>query len=621
MSSEAIGKRRARFVAVFVFIGLCAVLILAQYASLMLRSPENTERTLSIASIERGPILDRNGRILAIQTSLDTVTAWKPYVRDVAQTAALLAEPLELSAEAIARQLEEASGFVVIRRAISPTASTEIRALIEDGRLPGINLRADMGRTYPERDRGAHVVGYTGTENVGLAGIEYALNDVLAPATGGVRHGTVYGDQVFLTIDANVQNATNRLARTTIEKHDADSVMILVMDARTAEMIAYTAMPTFDPNNYAEYPEDNRRNRPVGTLYEPGSVFKIFSVASFLQLDGISTTDYFETDGVYRGVEPPISDLGNYGTINAEGIIKYSSNVGAAYASETVDADSFFHMLKLFGFGEPTGIGFSGEERGILNRPEDWSGRSKPTIAIGQEVGVTAVQMVTAATALANRGVLLRPRIVRRIVTHEGRPVEEFGREPVRQVLDPGVAETMLELMHAATGETGTARRIAIEGIDISAKTGTAEIFDTEEGEYSDDEFLASCLAIFPTDNPRYIVYVVIEKPRGDEYFGGRIAVPVVRSAIEHLLSYDPELLGATRVVSHSGRVRIPKYELPKIDDVMPNLAGFPKRTLLPLYGDERFTVEIDGNGWVVSQLPAAGAPIEPGTKIQLELE
>lgn len=621
MSSDSTGTRRARFTAVFVFVGLCAVLILGQYASLMLRSPETTERTLSIASVERGPILDRNGRILAIQTSLDTVTAWKPYVTDISETASLLAGPLDLAPETIVRRLEEASGFVVLRRAISPTASTEIRALVEDRRLPGIDLRADMGRTYPERDRGAHVVGYTGTENVGLAGIEYAFNDVLAPAATGARRGTVYGDQVFLTIDANVQNASNRLARSALEEHDADSVMILVMDARTAEMIAYTAIPTFDPNNYAEYPEDNRRNRPIGTLYEPGSVFKIFSVASFLQLDGISTADYFDTGGVYRGVEPPISDLGNYGTINAEGIIKYSSNVGAAYASETVDADSFFHMLKLFGFGEPTGIGFSGEERGILNRPEEWSGRSKPTIAIGQEVGVTAVQMVTAATALANRGVLLRPRVVRRIVTHEGRMVEEFGREPVRQVVDPGVAETMLELMHAATGDNGTARRIAIDGIRISAKTGTAEIFDSERGEYSDDEFLASCLAIFPTDDPRYIVYVVIDKPRGDEYFGGRIAVPVVRSVIEHLLSYEPDLSGGTRVASHSGTVRVPKYRLPEFDDVMPDLAGLPKRTLLPLYDDARFTVEIEGNGWVVSQLPAAGTRIEPGTTIQLALE
>mgnify|MGYP006275839129 CR=1 FL=1 len=621
MSDDSVRKRRARFTTVFVFVGVCAVLILIQYGSLMLRNPEEASGTLSVASVERGPILDRNGKILAIQTSLDSVTAWKPYVRDIQRTSELLAQHLDLSAAAIEATLDDAAGFVVIRRAISPTASTAIRELIEDGSLTGIDLRPDMGRTYPERDRGAHVVGYTGTENVGLAGIEYAFNDVLAPSVSSPTRETVYGNQVFLTIDANVQNATNRLARATLEEHDARSVTILVMDAQNADMVAYTSIPTFDPNSYAEYSEEQRRNRPIGTLYEPGSVFKIFSIASFLQLGGITPRTSFSTDGIYRGVEPPISDLGNYGTITAEGIIKFSSNVGAAYASETVDADSFFHMLKLFGFGEPTGIGFSGEERGILNRPERWSGRSKPTIAIGQEVGVTALQMVTAATALANRGVLLKPNIVRRIVSHDGRLVEAYGREPVRQVLDPGVAETMLELMHAATGENGTARRITIDGLRISAKTGTAEIFDTEIGAYSEDEFLASCLAIFPTDDPRYIVYVVIERPRGEEYFGGRIAVPVVRNAVEFLLSYEPELLGGTRVAAHSGRVRVRTFRLPEIGDTMPDLVGLPKRVLLPLYEDDRFAIDIRGTGWVVAQDPDAGSAIESGTTIRLELE
>ncbi|MCG8400646.1 MAG: penicillin-binding protein 2, partial [Firmicutes bacterium] len=325
-----------------------------------------------------------------------------------------------------------------------------------------------------------------------------------------------------------------------LDTNDADGVMMVAMDAQNGEILSMVSLPNFDPNSFGDYSEEERKNSIVSTIYEPGSVFKMFSVAAFLELGGITLADYFNTSGSYRDENAgfQITDLGDYGRINAEGIIKYSSNVGAAFASETVSPDSFNQSLREFGFGERTGITLNGEERGLLRRPAGWSGRTQQTIAIGQEIGVTAIQVATAATVFANNGVLLRPRIVRKIVSPEGRTIELFSREPAREVLSPSTAQLMLQLMESATQGGGTARRLQVPGIRISAKTGTAEVYDPELGAYSPERFVASCLAIFPTDNPRLIVYAVIIHPRGESIFGGQIAVPLVRESADFLVSY-----------------------------------------------------------------------------------
>jgi cell division protein FtsI (penicillin-binding protein 3) len=494
-----------------------------------------------------------------------------------------------------------------------------VGAAIEAGNLPGIRLEPDVGRSYPEKDLAAHVIGYVGLGNRGLEGIEYTMDEELQPDPGE----GVYGNQVFLTIDVNIQHELERLAEATRARHDADSVMLLAMDAHSGEMLGYASKPSFDPNRFQAFDESARRNRPISFIYEPGSVFKIFSVASFLELGGIDRGDTFQTSGGYVNETAgfQIKDLGDYGRITTEGILKYSSNVGAAYASETVTAESFYHMIKLFGFGEETGILLNGEERALLRRPSRWSARTQQTVAIGQEIGVTAMQMITAATVFANDGILLEPHIVRKIVSPDGRTLRTYGREPVREVVSPSSAQIILEAMRAATEPDGTARRISTEGIDIAAKTGTAEVFDPELGSYSDEEFIASTLAMFPAEAPQVILYVVIDHPREGGFYGGRIAVPVARDAIDYMVDYLGIPTGTDEIVEHSGRVRVSRAELPEFDGTIPDLTGLPKRSLLPLLASERLRVRIEGSGWVVRQDPAPGTPIEPGMTLHVELE
>lgn len=615
-------NRRLRIVSVIV--ALAVVLIVGRYAVLMIPSDGRTP-VETRAPVERGPILDRRGRILAIQTRLDTVTAWRPEIDDIDATAATLAEILDLDADELAGRLVASDGFLIVERTITPSQSEQIEAERAAGNLPGIRLEADTGRNYPEREAAAPIIGFAGVDNVGLTGIEYMFSDELLPTgEGGAELQTLaMGNQVFLTLDLAIQSAADDLARELMETHAADNVMIVVGDVTTGQLLAVSNLPSFDPNHFRDYSVEARRNDFISRIYEPGSVFKVFSVASFLELGGITPRDQFDTSGGYVSGdgELVITDLADYGRVTPEQIIKFSSNVGAAYASERVDPGSFYAMLTRFGFGRRTGVDLNGEERGLLSPPEDWSGRSRPTIAIGQEIGVTAVQIFAAATIFANDGVLLRPQIVDRIVSPTGQVVRRFDREPVREVLSSETVQRMLRFMDAATDSDSTARRIQVDGVSVAAKTGTAEVFDPDAGGYSEEHFIASTLALVPADRPQLGVYVMIDYPREGGFYGGRIAAPAADRMLEFLVPYWDIPRDTDMVTTHPGRIVVDEPELPPLTDTVPDYRGLPVRTLLPLLGREDVTVIITGSGWVARQQPAPGTPVESGMTIRLELE
>lgn len=619
-----------KFGRLHIFIVITAVLIavlLYQYISIMLVQPK-PERPTTLASpmVERGPILDRNGRILAIQTKLYSVTAWTPHIDEPEETAEVLADILDLDAQLLLTSIRERDGFLYVKRKITPSTSRRIRAEKEAGLLNGISLEPEAARNYPEKNLASQIIGYVGVDNNGLAGLEYTYNSELSPDPGESAEETVYGNQLFLTLDMNVQFFAERIAEEAYTEHSADSVMILIMDTESGDILASASKPDFDPNNFAESPAAVRQNRTVTDAYEPGSVFKVFTMSSILELDGIDPEETFYCDGSYE-IEIPgsdnefITDLRPHGVVDAQRIIQFSCNVGMAYASERVDKESFYAMLKGFGFGVPTGLPFSGETHGQLRRPANWSVRSKPTIAFGQEISTSAVQVVTAATALANGGILLRPRIIKKIVAPDGTILETFDREPVKQVIAPSTANRILAMMETGTEPAGTAREAAVDGIRISAKTGTGEMLDEETGKYSEEAFLASTLAVFPTDEPRYIVYVVIDNPRGEEYYGSRIAAPVVHDVIEELATYYGIPRTGDIIVRHPGKISVENRSVPVFDGIMPDLRGMSKRELLPVLKKEPYRFEIYGSGWVVEQSPEPGDTLEGGDKIILRLD
>jgi len=623
--------REIRLKMIFLVLSAAALVILFRYAWIMLGPTEQLKtEEISLPRANRGNIFDRNGHILAIQTQLYSVSVWLPDVEDPRETALFLADILDLDREDLFGKISDTTGsrYRYISRRVSPAQSREIELLMEQGKLAGVNLEPEPGRLYPARETAAHVLGYAGIDNVGLDGIEYSYNDLLSPPEITSSDQSVQGNHVYLTIDIDSQYMVEKICRQAYETHQPDLLMALVMEARTGDIVSYVALPDYDPNHYSDYPLEVRRN-PISTLsYEPGSVFKIFSLSSFLELGGIDTQIEFNTAGGFNPEYfqkyniPPITDLGNYGTLDLQKTLIYSSNVGTAYASETVDSEDFYKMLKNYGFGKTTGLPLPGESNGLLNDPSSWSLRSKPTMAIGQEVGVSALQMIQAASVLANSGVLLEPHIVKRVVSPSGDVIKEYKRNPIREVLSPENAETILGMMrNIVESPHGTTRGAYLEDFPIAAKSGTAQIIDPETGQYSKDRFTASVLAIFPADDPLLIAYVVLINPKGESYYGGRIVSPIIRDIAKELApSYNIPLAGS-QVVEHSGRIQLEDPDPVEPSDTVPDFKGLPKRRVLPFFADPRVIPSFKGEGRVISQFPPPGTPIEGETYIFLEFQ
>lgn len=487
--------------------------------------------------IARGNIFDRNQRILAMETRLDSVAAWIPDVDQPGRSAAILSEILQISTAELNEKLSNESGYVLIKRYASKEESRRVVEYQQNGQLHGINLEPIAGRIYPQRNYASTVVGYSGTDNTGLDGIEYSFDVFLTPDSAGQIYR---GHDIFLTIDIVLQAFIDQLARATRVREQAESVIAIVMEAKTGEILASSSIPDYDPNQFTRYSAQERRNRTILDIYEPGSVFKVFSIAAILEHGKVQVGDYFDTESGYRGKfeEYEITDLNPYGTISTSEIIKFSSNIGAAIASETISNESLYHTLSEFGFGKASNVALNGEERGIFRTVSEWTERTKPTIAIGQEIAVTAVQIISATTAIAGDGRVLRPEIVRKIIAPDREVVYESTPQYVAAPISVETAEEVRNMMRGATDPGGTASRIRIDGINISAKTGTAEVFDSQTQRYSEERFVASALAIVPTEDPQYIIYFVIDYPKAASVFGGRIAAPRVREIIEYLISY-----------------------------------------------------------------------------------
>lgn len=606
------------------FLTLCLLALIVRYATFMIvEAHPSGDPTVRLPEVERGPVLDRNGRVLALTVERDSVTAWIPAVAEPQESARLLAEILDLRASDVLRRLE-GDGFVFVRRHVTSEQSAAIRAARDRGELRGIGLQPEQARSYPEGELAAHVLGFVGVDNVGLEGIENTYNFVLAPDTIAPQGSAVYGNQVILTLDVNVQHAMDRLATDARQAHDAEAVFILVAAADTGEILAYASQPSYDPNAYASVPQERWRNAIATVPYEPGSVFKIFTMASLLQSGAITTAMKFPSPGYYRrtlanGRTIRIGDLGVYGDLEPEQILRYSSNAGTAHASDRIDADTFYRMLRAFGFGEPTGAPFLGESAGALREVADWSGRTKPTIAIGQEISVTALQVVQAATAIANGGTLLRPRLVREVVGADGQPVQRFTAEPVRQVITPAVAAQILSMMETVT-RTGTGRLAQLDGYRIAAKTGTAQVYDPVAGRYSNDHLIASIVGILPADDPRFIAYVVIQHPKGAQRYGGLIAAPLLREVARFLTVYYGMPPNDAEPLLHPAHIMVSAAPPLTFDAAVPDLTGSPLRRLLPLLAGSGMQVVLHGSGYVTRQDPAPGSPVIPGAPLRLWL-
>jgi cell division protein FtsI (penicillin-binding protein 3) len=612
-----------------IFFGLFIILViyvLVRYGHLMMTGQNfNPVRSANILT-ERGSILDRNGRILAIEARFGNISVWRPDIRDKTVLARTLSPLLSMSELEIIERIEQSSSdFLYLKRKLDQAAVREIEALIEKGMIGGVQVWPVMGRIYPEQTLASQIIGFVGDENTGLAGIEYSFNDELGSqsAPNGVK---MPGNQVVLTIDANIQYLLEEIAGRALKEHKAEAVMLMAMDPRSGDILGAASLPGFDPNNFRNSNEEDRSFRPALWAYEPGSVFKIFSIVSLLDGNFISPQTSFYCNGFYdrttnMGEHIVIKCLGAHGAVSAREIIIHSCNAGAAYASERAGDDSFYEAVRKLGFGARTGSGLSGETAGFLRAPARWSARTKPTLAMGQEIAVSALQMMKAATALASDGTLRTPRLVSRIVSEDGGSSREYlVSEPVK-LLKESTAREIRSYMQDVTGSLGTGWRAFIDDMPLAVKTGTAQMIDPATGAYSETDFIASCMAILPADSPALVIYIAIIKPKGESYLGGRIASPYIRETAETLVNYLGIPRGRNPQVRHSGSIPLPADASPTIGSTVPDLRGFSKRQILPLLLRDDLNFQLSGEGWVQRQSPRPGTPLTPETVIVLEFE
>ncbi|OHD77470.1 MAG: hypothetical protein A3J97_03030 [Spirochaetes bacterium RIFOXYC1_FULL_54_7] len=577
----------------------------------------------------RGPIYDRDGSLLAVDTDLYDVSVWKPSV-DLGRAevhARLLSDALGADSDEILDKLVgDGPDFTYLVRRTSSNQAQDLERLIEDSGITGIRIDRISGRIYPERDLGAHLVGFVGLENKGLAGAEASFDQMLAADPATAESGFAYGNAVYLTMDVDLQYRLEQLAGEAMEDQVAESVVIVAMEAKTGNVLSYVSMPDYDPNEFLQADRSTWVDRIGIYAYEPGSVFKVFTMASVMALGGIDEKSSFVCNGSYTRVLPSgeeivINCLGQHGEVDMTKILEYSCNAGAAYASDRVSSLDFYAKLREFGFGERSGADLAGESPGVLRSPASWSARSKPTIAIGQEVLVTALQMASAATVLANGGILLRPRTLAKVVDSKGQVINQAEPVAIRRVLDERTAQATLDAMEAAVLDTGTGRRARIDDLRLSVKTGTAQMIDPATRRYSTTDFIASTLALFPSENPEYILYVAIIKPKGASTYGGQIAAPLIKKAANIVADLYGVARSSSAVAEHDGRIAIQSLDVAVIGDVMPRLLGLPKRALTVLMERQDLSFEISGDGWVVHQEPEPGAPVSSGATIILRLE
>jgi cell division protein FtsI (penicillin-binding protein 3) len=492
----------------------------------------------------RGDIVDRTGKQLAVSEPAVTVAATPYLIDDAPSVANHLSALLDRPEDELLRQLTRRdTGFAYLARGVRPAQARRAEKL----EIEGLQFIPEFKRTYPRDWLASQLIGFTGTEGRGLAGLEYSLDEHLR-GRDGERHlvkdalgdavelsettRTVPGEDVRLTLDADIQDRAEEVLAEVGAQRQPKGATAIVMDPRDGAILALANWPQVDANNPGDAPDYARQNRAIGVNYEPGSTFKPFTVAGALE-DGKVTPDTpFNLPPTITVADREIGESHpvGYRTLTTRGILEQSSNVGAIMVGQRLGAERFDYWVRRFGFGSATGIDLAGEEQGIVLDLDDYSGSSMGNLPIGQGIAVTPMQMATAYAAIANGGVLRPPHIVE---TVGGAP----ARKPKgRRIISEATAASVRGMLEGVLGPGGTASGAAIDGYVLAGKTGTAEKPD-EFGGYSRTKFVSSFVGFAPAKRPRLLVTVMVDEPQGDIY-GGTVAAPPWREITSFALNY-----------------------------------------------------------------------------------
>ncbi len=636
----------------------------------------------------RGLILDRNGHELARSLDVDSFVAVPTDEKfDARETAKKFAAVLGLDESPLRARLEEAQKskrkFVWLARQVDAEQAARIHEL----KLGGVRAVKEPKRYYPNGALAAHVLGYVGTDDKGLAGIELYQNAALGGEEGktvfdkDARH-TVFnsfeveaapGQSIVLTIDQNIQYQAERAVAAAMEQTRAKSATALVLDPRTGDILALVNAPTFDPNGARKISEDVRKNQALQNIYEPGSTFKIVAYSAAIEEKLARPTDTIDCQmGSINLLGRTIRDTHAYGTLTITEALAKSSNVAAIKLGLRLGKERMYDYMRRFGFGERTGIELKGETRGLVRKPENWHPSSMGSVAIGQEVGVTPIQMAAAFATIANDGVRVAPHLVKEVRDANGQAIHRTTPETHR-VLSAETARTLRPMLESVT-VSGTAKLAQLDGYTAAGKTGTAQKIDPATRAYSKTKYVASFAGFAPIDNPAVVIIVVIDEPVGS-YYGGTVAAPVFRAIAESVLPYldvapdtefnspasgggdelaqmmqETHTAGSADSSTHhapgtsqesAAQVMLPQVMLPQVVErqgrgaggvrevvyaaaeeralLMPDVRGRSVREAARVCAQLGLELEAHGEGRAVGQTPAAGARVEAGQTVRVE--
>jgi len=578
----------------------------------------------------RGVIYDRNFEVLATNQRGYSIFARPEKIQSPQRCAYLLAKILHKNPAKILKRLKEKESFVWIARQVSEEQGERVKEL----GIKGIGVLPEERRYYPGGELAGQILGFTGVDGQGLEGLEHHYDRLLR---GNPCFLTVERDargelimfrddsinykppaNLVLTIDQALQHyAEDRLGEA-VKKYQARRGCLIAVEPHSGRILAFALYPRFNPNYYLDYPERLWRNWALTEIYEPGSTFKVFVVASALE-EGLIKPDekiYCE-NGSYQVGDEVIHDVRKWGELSVKEILIYSSNIGIAKIAERLGKDKLYEHILRFGFGAKTGIDFPGEAKGIVRPPKSWAPITLRTIAFGQGISVTPLQVVMALCAIANGGWLVRPYLAEKIVYPDGK--EKIINYPklVRRVISQKTAEKVTKIMTEVVSEAGTGSLAQIEGYKVAGKTGTAQKPKEEEPGYEPGKYICSFMGFVPAQNPRLAMIVVIDEPKVDYASGGRVAAPVFREvgkyalALMGVLPSEPSGMEIRRLVEiySTGGKSLEKKLCPEPGKI-PDFKGLALREALELVFKLDQKPILEGNGWVVEQHPAPGSQL-----------
>lgn len=578
----------------------------------------------------RGDIVDRNGRVLATSTDVDTVyvapaelqAAARKGLVDIEEAARQLARVLDMDPEDVYQRLTVPHAFWYVKRRVTDAESRAVRQLD----IPGVHITQEARRFYPKGELAAHVLGFAGVDNQGLEGIEAYYDAKLAGKDGyiateydalgrPIRLPTVQahyerpvpGLTLRLTIDETIQYIAERELERAVTQHGAKGGVIVVMDPRTGGILALASRPTYDPNRFADFPRRNWRIKPVADAFPPGSIFKVITGAAAVDAGKVTPDTIVDDPGFLSVGGQTITNWNQagLGSVPFREGFAHSSNVVFGKMALALGKPLFYRYLERFHIGRLTGIDLPGETPGIVPAMDEASPLDLAIMGFGQTLTATPIQMAAAVAAVANDGVWQTPHLAQAWLDAEGHVVEEVQPAERRQVIKPETARIIRELMRGVV-EQGTGRRAQVPGYEVGGKTGTA---NKVEGGRVVQKYIGSFAGLVPVDDPRLVIVVSIDEPAGI-YYGGYVAAPVFQAVARDALRY----LG----VPPTREERAESRRLRTVPDLM-NLTRDEARDRAQAAG---FQVAFEGSGpRVVGQFPAAGAQLEEGSTIILYTE